>query len=111
LSSEEGVLHEAILQPQIDSHAFRTHRLLVRQCNLPNQDPKVLNKGSEESQRTVRHRKGTVNDVHVSKTGTVFFNMDGKYPNHLFTGIIKICQGKPEIILNSPKQIRIVQQE
>jgi DNA/RNA endonuclease YhcR with UshA esterase domain len=80
--------------------------------------------------------KGTVNDVHVSRTGTVFFNMDGKYPNHLFsavifkndvskfpevneykgvtlevTGVIKIYQGKPEIILKSPKQIRIIQSE
>jgi DNA/RNA endonuclease YhcR with UshA esterase domain len=80
--------------------------------------------------------KGTVNDVHVSKTGTVFFDMDGKYPKHLFTavifksdvpkfpevneykdltleitGFIKIYQGKPEIILKSPKQIRIIQSE
>jgi DNA/RNA endonuclease YhcR with UshA esterase domain len=80
--------------------------------------------------------KGTVNDVHVSKTGTAFFNFDGDYPKHLFTavifksdvrkfpevneykgltleitGVIKIYQGKPEIILKSPKQIRIVQSE
>jgi DNA/RNA endonuclease YhcR with UshA esterase domain len=80
--------------------------------------------------------KGTVNDVHVSKTRTVFFDMDGKYPKHLFTavifkddvpkfpevneykgvtlevtGVIQIYQGKPEIILKSPKQLRIVQQE
>jgi hypothetical protein len=80
--------------------------------------------------------KGTVSDVLVSKTGTVFFHMDGKYPNHLFsaainkddvpkfaevneytdltleiTGVIKIHEGKLEIILKSPKQIRIVQSE
>jgi DNA/RNA endonuclease YhcR with UshA esterase domain len=78
--------------------------------------------------------KGTVSDVLVSETGKVFFYLDGKYPNHLFTavinkddvpkfaevneyidlaleitGVIKIHEGKPEIILKSPKQIRIVQ--
>jgi DNA/RNA endonuclease YhcR with UshA esterase domain len=78
--------------------------------------------------------KGTVYQVFVSKKGTVFFNIDGVYPNHPFTavifrgdvadfprvnryqgatveitGIIKMYQGKPEIILKSPNQIKVIQ--
>jgi DNA/RNA endonuclease YhcR with UshA esterase domain len=98
--------------------------------------PKYSTKEAKNHKGQYATVKGTVNDVHVSKTGTVFFNMDGKYPNHLFsavifkndvpkfpevneyngvtlevTGVIKMYQGKPEIILQSPKQIRIVQSE
>jgi DNA/RNA endonuclease YhcR with UshA esterase domain len=104
----------------------------IPQTKIPKYSTKEA-KNHEGQYATVR---GTVNDVHVSKTGTVFFDMDGKYPKHLFTavifksdvpkfpevneykdlpleitGFIKIYQGKPEIILKSPKQIRIVQSE
>lgn len=76
---------------------------------------------------------GTVSQVFISKKGTVFFNMGGFYPKHTFTavifkndvknfsdvykyegkeveitGIIKMYQGKPEIILKSPNQIKIL---
>jgi DNA/RNA endonuclease YhcR with UshA esterase domain len=98
--------------------------------------PKYSTKEARNHKGQYAAVKGSVDDVHVSKTGTVSFNMDGKYPNHLFTavifksdvpkfpevneyngvtlevtGVIQIYQGKPEIILKSPKQIRIVQQE
>jgi DNA/RNA endonuclease YhcR with UshA esterase domain len=78
--------------------------------------------------------KGTVYQVFVSKKGTVFLNIDGVYPNNPFsavifkgdavdfpgvnsyegatveiTGTIKLYQGKPEIILKSPKQIKVSQ--
>jgi DNA/RNA endonuclease YhcR with UshA esterase domain len=98
--------------------------------------PKYSTKAAKKHKGQYATVKGTVYDVRVSETGAVSFNMHGKYPNHLFTavifkkdvpkfpevneyvdltleitGIIKIHEGKPEIILNSPKQIRIVQQE
>jgi DNA/RNA endonuclease YhcR with UshA esterase domain len=96
--------------------------------------PKYSTKEAKNHKGQYATVKGAVYDVHVSKTGTVFFYMDGNYPNHLFsaviykddvpkfpevneykdltleiTGVIKIYEGKPEIILKSPKQIRIVQ--
>jgi DNA/RNA endonuclease YhcR with UshA esterase domain len=98
--------------------------------------PKYSTKEAKNHKGQYATVKGTVSEVHVSKTGTVFFNMDGNYPGHLFsaviykddvpkfpevneysdltleiTGVIKIHEGKPEIILKSPKQLRIVQQE
>jgi DNA/RNA endonuclease YhcR with UshA esterase domain len=98
--------------------------------------PKYSTKEAKNHKGQYATVKGTVSDVLVSKTGTVFFHMDGKYPNHLFsavinkddvptfaevneyvdltleiTGVIKIHEGKLEIILKSPKQIRIVQSE
>jgi DNA/RNA endonuclease YhcR with UshA esterase domain len=98
--------------------------------------PKYSTKEAKDHKGQYATVKGTVYDVNVSETGTVSFIMDGNYPKHLFaavifkkdvpkfpevneytgltlevTGVIKISEGKPEIILKSPKQIRIVQQE
>ena len=72
---------------------------------------------------------GTVNEVHVTRKGTVLLDMDGNFPNEQFTavwlapgapvaqlqnfngktisvkGIIQTYQGRPEIILTSLSQI------
>jgi DNA/RNA endonuclease YhcR with UshA esterase domain len=96
--------------------------------------PKYSTKEAKNDKGQYATVRGTVYEVHVSKKGTVFFNFDGSYPNHLFTavifkndvpkfqevneykgltleitGVIKIYQGKPEIVLKSPNQIKIVQ--
>jgi DNA/RNA endonuclease YhcR with UshA esterase domain len=72
---------------------------------------------------------GTVNEVHVTRKGTVLLDMDGNFPNEQFTavwlapgapvaqlqnfngkiisvkGTIQAYQGRPEIILTSMNQI------
>jgi DNA/RNA endonuclease YhcR with UshA esterase domain len=78
--------------------------------------------------------RGEVSSVFESKKGNYFLNMGGQYPHQLFsavifsssssrftdieglegktvevTGKIKYYQGKPEIILNSASQIKVVQ--
>jgi DNA/RNA endonuclease YhcR with UshA esterase domain len=98
--------------------------------------PKYSTKEAKNHKGQYATVKGTVYDVNVSETGTVSFVMDGNYPKHLFTavifkkdvpkfpevneytgltlevtGVIKMSEGKPEIILKSPKQIRIVESE
>jgi DNA/RNA endonuclease YhcR with UshA esterase domain len=76
--------------------------------------------------------EGTVNEVHHAASGKVIFvDMGGKYPNNTFAGVlfpddapkfpeidslegkiidisgtIKLYQGRPEIILNDPAQIK-----
>lgn len=75
---------------------------------------------------------GKVYEVYVSRRGTTFLDIGGKYPNNPFTGVIfaretgnftnveqyrgktveitgkiRTYQDTPEIILNDPKQIRI----
>jgi len=79
---------------------------------------------------------GTVSQVYVSKSGNVFLNFDGSYPNQVFsatifkdhvsqfpggakdlqamegkevtiTGKIKEYKGKPEIIVSEPSQIQV----
>lgn len=77
--------------------------------------------------------RGEVSAVFESKKGNYFLNMGGQYPHQLFsavifssesssftdiegfegktvevTGKIKSYQGKPEIILDKPSQIRVV---
>jgi len=77
--------------------------------------------------------RGTVYQVFVSRKGTVFFDIDGVYPNQPFaavifkgdvahfpdvsryqgataeiTGVIRMYQGRPEVILKSPKQIKVI---
>src|SRR3989344_2551367 len=75
--------------------------------------------------------QGTIKDVYVSKTGTVFLNFEEKFPNSCFTAVIfkktaeklklnyqnyinkkifitgkiKEYNGKPEIIINDKNQI------
>jgi len=79
--------------------------------------------------------QGTIKDVYVSKTGTVFLNFEEKFPNSCFTAVIfkktaeklklnyqnyinkkifitgkiKEYNGKPEIIINDKNQIIILQ--
>jgi len=75
---------------------------------------------------------GTVSQVTTSGNGTTFINYGGRYPNHHFygvvfrdnsrafgslrnlegkkvslTGVVEIYEGKPQIILESPGQIRV----
>ena len=75
---------------------------------------------------------GTVDEVHLTKSGTYFLNMGASYPNQTFTAVIfksdastftdvekyegkeveitgKIQEykGKPEIILKKPEQIKL----
>lgn len=75
---------------------------------------------------------GVVSQVSRSKGGTTFINFGGRYPNHVFYGVIfrnsagqftnifglegrtmaisgrvKIHKGKPQIILSSPNQIQV----
>ncbi len=77
--------------------------------------------------------KGKVYQVYISRKGTIFLNIDGIYPNNPFsavifnsdapkftnirslegktiivTGLIRTYQGKPEIIIREPNQIKIV---
>jgi DNA/RNA endonuclease YhcR with UshA esterase domain len=72
-----------------------------------------------------------VSNVHESGKGNIFLNMGGAYPNQAFTGFIpasaaskfsdarqyggqtvsisgkiSLYKGKPEIVINSPSQIR-----
>lgn len=74
----------------------------------------------------------TVSGVYLSNTGTYFINMGGEYPDNVFTAVIfkrdtskfhnveslegkvievtgkvKEYRGKPEIVVNKKKQIRI----
>jgi DNA/RNA endonuclease YhcR with UshA esterase domain len=77
--------------------------------------------------------EGTVAEVHHTASGkATFVDMGGRYPNNVFTGVlfsgdaqkfpdidslagktvdmtggIKLYQGRPEIILNDPAQIKI----
>ncbi len=77
--------------------------------------------------------RGRVVQVSTSRTGTTFINFDKPFPNHTFNavifgrdakgftapdqwegktvdvrGTVQIYQGKPEIILRSPDQVRVV---
>ncbi len=77
--------------------------------------------------------KGKVYQVYISRKGTIFLNIDGIYPNNPFsavifnsdapkftnirslegktiivTGLIRTYQGKPEIIIREPNQIKII---
>lgn len=74
----------------------------------------------------------TVSSVYLSKTGTYFINMGGEYPDNEFTAVIfkrntlkfsnveslegkvievsgkvKEYRGKPEIVVNNKKQIKV----
>lgn len=75
--------------------------------------------------------EGLVTGTHVSSKGTEFINFGGRYPNQDFTAVIfassasqidvsqyygkkvdvtgriQLYRGKPEIIVNSPDQLRI----
>jgi DNA/RNA endonuclease YhcR with UshA esterase domain len=77
---------------------------------------------------------GVVSGVgHSSRSNTTFINFGGRFPNHQFTAVIfrnaaesfdnvdgldgktvsvtgkvKMYRGKPEIVLNSPSQLRVV---
>ena len=76
--------------------------------------------------------QGLVADVYVSQKGDVFLNFENPYPNEVFsgvvfassagqfgdltsyqgkqvqvTGVIRLYKGRPEIILQSPDQLRI----
>ena len=76
--------------------------------------------------------EGVVSEVSISRKGTVFINFGGRYPNHVFYGVIfnddarqfpnvralegqtvairgriKMYKGKPEIIVDSPRQIEV----
>jgi DNA/RNA endonuclease YhcR with UshA esterase domain len=76
--------------------------------------------------------EGVVVQVSVSSGGTTFINFGGRFPNHVFygvifnsiaedfpnveslegrsvalTGTIDLYKGKPQIILNSPDQIEL----
>jgi DNA/RNA endonuclease YhcR with UshA esterase domain len=80
--------------------------------------------------------KGKVHQVYISSRGNIFLNIDGIYPENPFTAVIfksdadkfpnikslegktiivtgqiKLYRNKPEIILNSPNQIKIVKQQ
>ncbi|WP_439925207.1 hypothetical protein [Nitrobacter sp. JJSN] len=75
--------------------------------------------------------KGTVDEVHTSTKGNTFLNFGGSYPQQAFTafipvknaamfpdvhalqgktvevsGPVKLYKGKPEIILESPSQLK-----
>jgi len=77
--------------------------------------------------------KGKVHQVYISSRGNIFLNIDGIYPDNPFTAVIfksdadkfpnikslegktiivtgqiKLYRNKPEIILNSPNQIKVV---
>jgi len=77
---------------------------------------------------------GTITEVYHSRGGTCFLDIEGHYPNNLFSAVIfksdagkfndidnyegkvvevkgkiKEYKGKPEIILNSMSQIKIVE--
>ena len=79
--------------------------------------------------------EGFANQIYHSRGGTCFIDMDGDYPNNVFTavifksdlkkfkdideyegkeievkGIIKEYRGKPEIILKNKSQIQIIEQ-
>lgn len=76
--------------------------------------------------------EGVVSQVSISRKGTIFINFGGRYPNHVFYGVIfkgnagrfpnaqtleghtvaisgtiKSYEGKPEIIISSPSQIEV----
>jgi hypothetical protein len=76
---------------------------------------------------------GEVHQVYISSRGNIFLNIDGIYPDNPFTAVIfksdadkfpnikslegktiivtgqiKLYRNKPEIILNSPNQIKLV---
>lgn len=76
--------------------------------------------------------EGVVSQVSVSGGGTTFINFGGKFPNHVFygviftssaedfpnveslegrsvalTGMVDLYKGKPQIILTSPDQIEL----
>jgi hypothetical protein len=76
--------------------------------------------------------KGVVAEVSISGKGTVFLNFGGRYPNHVFygvifagdtdrfpdmrglegrvvalTGEIGVHDGKPQIILSDPSQVSV----
>ncbi|WP_288929241.1 OB-fold nucleic acid binding domain-containing protein [uncultured Maritimibacter sp.] len=76
--------------------------------------------------------EGVVSQVSISRKGTVYINFGGWYPNHVFQGVIfnddarnfsnvrdlegqtvtirgriKMYNGKPEIIVDSPSQIQV----
>ena len=80
--------------------------------------------------------KGTVYEVYISRKGTIFLDIDGNYPNNPFSGVIfnsyapnftnvkkyegkevvisgkiKKYKGKAEIIITTPKQIKIIEKE
>jgi hypothetical protein len=77
---------------------------------------------------------GVVSQVSRSRGGTTFINFGGRFPNHVFygvifkkrsgrfsgvfqleglkvaiTGTISLYKGKPQIILDSPQQIEVFQ--
>jgi DNA/RNA endonuclease YhcR with UshA esterase domain len=77
---------------------------------------------------------GVVTQVSVSRGGTTFLNFGAKFPNHVFTavifksaasqfpepqqwdgkrvnvsGAIQLYRGKPEIVLNTASQLRLVE--
>ena len=76
--------------------------------------------------------EGTVSEVHVSRGGTVFVDLDGAYPDETFTavvfpdavasvgdlttfegqrvdvsGTVQMYRGRPEIIVSSREQIAV----
>lgn len=76
--------------------------------------------------------EGVVSQVSTSRGGTIFINFGGRYPNHVFYGVIfrnsasrfpelhslegravaisgkvKLHKGKPQIVLSSPSQIEL----
>lgn len=78
--------------------------------------------------------EGVVSQVSSTESGTTFINFGGRFPNHIFYGVIlrsnadkfrdmhglegktvlingtiELHKGKPQIILRNPDQIRIVQ--
>jgi hypothetical protein len=77
--------------------------------------------------------EGLVAEVYVSKKGDVFLNFEAPYPNEVFSGVIfagsapafddpgsyqgkqvrlsgsiRLYRGKPEIVLETPSQIRVM---
>ena len=77
--------------------------------------------------------EGVVSGVHTARSGVTFIDMGGPYPNNIFTGVIfkgdatsvgdvsgltgkkvditgmiKSYKGKPEIIVKSPDQIKVI---
>jgi DNA/RNA endonuclease YhcR with UshA esterase domain len=78
--------------------------------------------------------EGTVQAVHVARSGVTFLDMGGQYPNNAFAGVVfkddaarlpdlaalggqvveitgpvRLYRGKPEIIVKSADQIRVKQ--
>lgn len=99
-------------------------------------EPRALRPGTVTAADAAAHVgesisvEGVVSEVHVSERAT-FIDLDGRYPNEQFTGVIftsdagafsdvdayegktvditgtvRLYRGRPEIILTSPSQIR-----